>query len=185
MNTDKITIEQIKVGDLKAFEQLFKAYHKPLLVYATTIIKDGDESQDVVQQVFVTVWKNRTSIEIHTSVRAFLYRAVYNACLNKIKQQAVRTSYAKEVQLTNRTATVTETIHQKELQQKIDEAIGQLPDQCGKIFKMSRYDNLKYQEIADNLALSIKTVENQMGKALKLMREKLKEYLPFLILLLK
>jgi RNA polymerase sigma-70 factor, ECF subfamily len=182
VNNDKITIEQFKTGDLAAFELVFKEYHRPLVNYATTIVKDADESEDIVQQVFITVWNKRSTIDIHTSIRSFLYKAVYNACLNKIKQQAVRKNYAKEIQLNHGNVSTDAGIQQKELQQKIDEAIEELPEQCGRIFKMSRFDNLKYQEIADTMTLSVKTVENQMGKALKLMREKLKEYLPYIVL---
>lgn len=160
---------------------IFNQYYQPLVQYGNTFMKDLDEAEDVVQQVFVSVWEKRESTEIHTSLRALLYKAVHNACLNRIKQQKVRRDFAQSEMAGNTEASVADPLQAKELQQKIEEAIGELPEQCAKIFRMSRFEQLKYQEIADQLQLSVKTVENQMGKALKLMRESLKEYLPVLI----
>ncbi|MGV3596214.1 MAG: RNA polymerase sigma-70 factor [Bacteroidota bacterium] len=171
-----------ELKDIKAFEMLFNQYYKPLVNYSFTFLKDPGEAEDVVQQVYINVWQKRDELDIHTSLRAFLYKSVHNACLNRIKQMAVRESYAAD---SMRTATVEHTadvVVAKELKQKIDDAIDQLPEQCGKIFKMSRYGNLKYQQIADTLGISVKTVENQMGKALKILRTELKEYMPLLIL---
>ena len=139
-----------------------------------------------MQQVFIAVWEKRKVMEIHTSFRAMLYKAVYNSCLNRIKHNEVRRNYAKEIKLNSNSFFSQDDIQQKELQEKINNAINQLPEQCGKIFKMSRFEYLKYQEIADKMGLSVKTVENQMGKALKLLRENMKDYLVlFIIVLLK
>jgi RNA polymerase sigma-70 factor (ECF subfamily) len=176
-------LHKVKLGDIEAFESVFKSYYAPLVGYGRTIVKDSDEAEDIVQQVFVSIWEKRTEMEVHTSLRGLLYRSVYNACLNRIKHNKIRMSYARETQLTNSSSFNQEDIRQKELQKKIDDAINSLPEQCGKIFKMSRFDEMKYQEIADKLGLSVKTVENQMGKALKIMRENLKDYLPILVAL--
>lgn len=177
-------IERFKTGDKTAFELIFHEYYKPLVIYVTTILKSRDEAEDIVQQVFVTVWEKKEQLEIHTSLKAFLYRAVYNAAMNKLKQYAVREHYAGEIRSNAGFAQTDDRLQQKELQHKLDEAINDLPEQCARIFKMSRYDQLKYQQIADALDLSVKTVENQMGRALKLLREKLKDYLPLLLLIL-
>lgn len=185
MEQDKEVIEQFRSGNVEAFESVFHAYYKPLVNYAKTILRDTDDAEDIVQQVFIAVWEKRATTEIHTSLRALLYKSVHNACLNRLKQQQVRSGYAKEVIQLHREQGVTEDrVQQKELQQKIEDALDQLPEQCAKIFKMSRFEQLKYQEIADKLGLSVKTVENQMGKALKIMREQLKDYLPFLVMIL-
>lgn len=185
MEQDKEVIHQFRSGNEDAFEQIFHAYYKALVHYAKTILKDMDDSEDIVQQVFVSVWEKRLKIEIHTSLRALLYKSVHNACLNKIKQQQVRSGYAKEViQLHNEQGITQDSIQQKELQHKIEAAMDMMPEQCAKIFKMSRFEQMKYQEIAEALNLSVKTIENQMGKALKIMREQLKEYLPLLIMIL-
>jgi RNA polymerase sigma-70 factor, ECF subfamily len=182
LNTDNIEINKFIKGDIKNFESIFKAYYKALVVYANTILNDIEEAEDRVQQVYIMLWEKRATIEIHTSLRSFLYKAVHNACLNKIKQQNIKTEYAKVIQLSSTVEYKNAILEEKELQKKIEDAIDILPEQCGKIFKMSRFEELKYKEIADTLGLSVKTIENQMGKALKILREQLKEYLPLIII---
>jgi RNA polymerase sigma-70 factor (family 1) len=173
-------------GDLKTFEMVFRDYYKPLVQYGNTLLKDPDETEDVVQQVFVSVWEKRTQLDIHTSIRALLYKAVHNACLNRIKHYKVRAVHAEEWKATQFAGTddASELLQADELNGRIQQAVETMPEQCARIFKMSRFEQLKYQEIADELGLSIKTVENQMGKALKIVREALKDYLPLFILLL-
>lgn len=163
---------------------VFRDYYTPLVRYGNTFLKDTDETEDVVQQVFVSLWEKRTQLDIHTSVRAVLYRAVHNACLNRLKHQKVRKDYAGDFKNTQSDSEQTDALEAAELQERINRAIEGMPEQCARIFKMSRFEQLKYQEIADQLGLSIKTVENQMGKALKIIREALKDYLPLFILFL-
>ncbi len=163
---------------------VFRDYYTPLVRYGNTFLKDTDETEDVVQQVFVSLWEKRTQLDIHTSVRAVLYRAVHNACLNRLKHQKVRRDYAGDWKNTQSDSEQTDVLEAAELQERINCAIEGMPEQCARIFKMSRFEQLKYQEIADQLGLSIKTIENQMGKALKIIREALKDYLPLFILFL-
>lgn len=173
-----------ELRDHGTFELVFSKYYKPLVVYANTFMKDIPESQDIVQQVFVSFWEKRESLQIHTSLNGLLYKAVYNVCLNRIKQQKTRMNHIQEIKMTSSFSTAGERVQEKELEKKIHGAIDRLPEQCAKIFRMSRFEHLKYQEIADKLGLSVKTVENQMGKALKIMRESLKDYITLLILFL-
>lgn len=173
---------ELKTGNLKTFEMIFNQYYQPLVQYGNTIMKDRDEAEDLVQQVFISVWEKRENIEVHTSLRALLYKAVHNACLNRIKQQKVRREHISSPELAQPAHVHTDPLQEKELEHRIEAAISLLPEQCAKIFRLSRFEQLKYQEIADKLGLSVKTIENQMGKALKLMRESLREYLPLLIL---
>lgn len=178
------TIHDFKTGSVETFEKVFHTYYSALVVYAKTILKDPGEAEDIVQQVFIGVWEKRSVMEIHTSLRALLYKSVYNACLNRIKQLNVRNKYAADVRYNLQNTTADEKIQQKELQSRIEQALNLLPEQCGKIFRLSRFEQRKYQEIADELGLSVKTIENQMGKALKIMKEQLKDYLPVLILIM-
>lgn len=161
---------------------VFRDYYKPLVRYGNTFLKDSDEAEDVVQQVFVSLWEKRARLDIHTSMRAMLYKAVQNACLNKIKQVKVRNAYAEDLKAATIPGEVSDPVQVSELNERIQQALESMPEQCGRIFKMSRFEQLRYQEIADQLGLSVKTVENQMGKALKIVREELKDYLPLLIL---
>ncbi len=184
--TDSELVENIRQGDIKSFEQVFKLHGDGLIRYAFTIIKDTDEAQDMVQQLFIILWTKREQIDVNTSLKSYLYKSVYNAGLNKIKQKNVRESYAQYVNYTadGKTPAASHAIENKEIRQAIENAINDLPEQCRIIFRMSKFDLLKYQQIADQLGLSVKTVENQMGKALKHMRIRLSEYLPALIVYL-
>lgn len=177
---------EIKSGQVPAFEMLFKTYYQSLCRYATTYLKDPDEAEEIVQAAFIGIWEKRASISIETSIKSYLYRTVRNSCLNELKHEQVKQKYLSS-KLTEEEKTTSpadqEAIH-VELEEKIRQAIGRLPEQCRLIFTMSRFEELKYQEIADQLNLSVKTVENQMGKALKLMRVHLKEYLPLIAVLM-
>lgn len=174
-------VKRTREGDLDAFEMIFKQYYKPLVAYSNTILKSPDEAEDIVQQLFVGLWDKKNELGSIQSLKSYLYRSVYNASLNRVKQLKVRLEYARDYVSVN-SDSVESPGRQAELQQRIETALNTLPEQCGRIFRMSRFEQLKYQQIADQLGISIKTVENQMGKALKLMREQLKEYLPVLIL---
>jgi RNA polymerase sigma-70 factor (family 1) len=171
----------IKQGDKKAFETVFKTYYQLLCNYACSIIKDMDEAEEVVQNVFYTVWKKREELEID-SVKAYLYRAIHNDCLNKIKHAKIKMSYAQDYKNTTQAGldSSTQLMNAKELSTKIHQAIDSLPEQCGLVFRLNRFENKKYAEIANELGISVKTVENHMGKALKIMRGQLKDYLPLI-----
>ncbi|MBK6840665.1 MAG: RNA polymerase sigma-70 factor [Bacteroidetes bacterium] len=182
VNEDANILQALKKGDGKAYESLFRSYYQRLCSYANTLLNDPDESEEVVQQVFIQVWERREAMEINISIQAYLFKAVRNSCLNKLKHGKVRQIYAEEVTaLAGQSEPASQITLQNELQEQIHRAIESLPEQCRIIFKLSRFDELKYAEIAEHLGISIKTVENQMGKALKVMREKLKDYLPLLI----
>jgi RNA polymerase sigma-70 factor (ECF subfamily) len=154
-----------------------------VLRYCATIIKDSDDAEDIVQQAFFSLWQKKDSISIHTSARAYLYKTVYNASLDFLKHIRVKKKYEKDFPAPD-LYPVDRDNAEKELQEKIRMAISDLPEACGRIFRMSKYDHLKYREIAGKLNISEKTVENQMSKALKLLREALQEYIPLLILLI-
>jgi RNA polymerase sigma-70 factor (family 1) len=182
--TDPDVVAAIRQGDEKAFEQTFRQYYERLCHYACAMLKDEDEAEEVVQHVFFTIWEKRTELEITLSLKSYLYRAVHNHCLNRFKHATVREAHRDySIQFISQSYDpVTEAIHANELEERIEKAISTLPEQCQKAFRMSRFEELKYQEIADHLGISIKTVENQIGKALKILRVELAAYLPALIL---
>ena len=177
-------VEQLAKRNEAAYEQVFKTYFKALHGYACTMLKDETHAEEMVQQVFFKLWDRADKLTIGTSLAAYLYRSVHNECLNFIRHRKVRSSHQLHVAYTIRTATSSDTgkLISKELSAKFQEALNDLPEQCRTIFQMSRFEDLKYREIADKLGLSIKTVENQMGKALRILRVKLIEFLPLLFL---
>jgi RNA polymerase sigma-70 factor (ECF subfamily) len=169
-----------------AFETLFKSHFKRLFAYAITILKEEAAAEEIVQNVFYKIWEKKGRVEIQSSVTAYLYRSVYNDSLNYLKHKKVKASYQSHMtwHAGNASDQATSKVQLSELQQKLDLALRELPEQCRTIFQMSRFEELKYQEIADRLEISVKTVENQMSKALKILRIKLADYLPFLVTLL-
>ncbi|HOZ13572.1 MAG TPA: RNA polymerase sigma-70 factor [Tenuifilaceae bacterium] len=183
---DKNIVDALRQGDEQVFETIFKTYYERLCNYANTILNDMDEAEEMVQGAFLTVWEKHDTLEIHTSVKSYLYRAVHNSCLNRVKHYKVRKTYGDAVK--NQTELLHDDASQdligSELDAIVANAIDSLPDQCKLVFKLSRFENLTYAEIAEQLGISVKTVENHMVKALKVLREKLKDYLPVLIWLL-
>lgn len=167
------------------FEAAFKAHFKALHAYAFTIVRDGMMAEEIVQNVFYKVWKNRETIEINQSLTAYLYRSVYHDGLNHLKHVKVKAAYQSyAAQHMGNTNNAAEKVRVKDLEQKLDVALKELPEQCRTIFQMSRFEELKYRQIAGKLGISVKTVENQMGKALRLLRLKLVDFLPASLIIL-
>nr|WP_233165888.1 RNA polymerase sigma-70 factor [Pedobacter sp. ASV12] len=163
----------------QAFEQLFKTHYKALHAYAHLILKDLDMAEEVVQQLFLKFWEKRELLQVGTSMKAYLYKCVYNDSLNFLKHEKVKLKYHDYTLHTadHLSDSASAKIELGELEIKLREALNELPEQCRTIFQLSRFEELKYREIAEKLNISIKTVENQMGKALRLLRVKLSDFL--------
>ena len=155
-----------------------------MLLYSISIVKDRDDAEDIVQKAFISLWQRMDSVDFHTSARAYLYKSVYHASLDCLKRKKIRKQYEDQVKSGQRVIQAP-TFEEKELSEKIQSAVKELPEQCGRIFKMSRYERLTYKQIAAALHISEKTVENHMSSALKVLRVTLKDYLPALLFLFK
>jgi RNA polymerase sigma-70 factor (ECF subfamily) len=184
--------EQNQNGTLEltepAFEKFFKAYFKSLHSYAFVMLQDESMAEEMVQQVFYRIWIRKEQFRVHTSARAFLYQAVHNECLNYLKHQKHKLSHRNHLLHVNKHQIDDDNagtrLELNELEAELQRAIGSLPEKCRNIFYLSRFEGLKYREIAAELGLSVKTVEAQMSKALKVLRKKLIHFLPILIGLL-
>lgn len=174
---------ELKEGDITAFEMFFKTYYQPLCNYAYSFIQDRDEAEEIVQSAFLSVWEKRDSLDIKISLKSYLYTMVRNTSLNVIKHEKIKQKYVGQALAFNERSHegVAQSVLSSELEERIHKAMQILPEQCRIVFKLSRFEELKYSEIAEHLGISIKTVENHMGKALKIMREQLKDYLPLWI----
>ncbi|MDP4679792.1 MAG: RNA polymerase sigma-70 factor [Cyclobacteriaceae bacterium] len=174
-----IFVSRLRNKDKNAFEIVFNQYYKTLCGYANKYLDDTDVAEEIVQEVFVKFWEKCESIAPDSSIKSYLYRSVHNTCLNHIKHLKVRDNYRQYVMVKMETESYNffDDVEDTNLEKKIYDAIDELPPQCQKIFKLSRFEGLKYQEIADHLGLSIKTIEVQMGKALKVLRQKLRAYI--------
>ena len=168
----------------KDFEALFNDHYSRLCAYAYNFLKEQEGSEEVVQEVFFKLWINRKEIHIESSMESYLYRSVRNASLNLIKHINIREKYKeynrKEIEYSEQINK--DPMNASELELKIRASIDLLPEQRKKIFILSRYEQLKYREIAEQLDISVKTVENQMGKALQFLRKELADYLPLIVL---
>ena len=163
-------------------DHIYLEHYDALHRYAFTILKDDMLAEEMIHQVFLKLLESNTSVTIHTSLKAYLYRAVNHECLNYLKHQKIKRTYRSYVNTTNyHTETPSGQMIYKELEKRIWQAINELPEQRRTIFQLSRFEQLKYAEIASQLGLSIKTIESQMRKALQSLRKKLADYLPILI----
>lgn len=179
------TILELTSDDVE-FDRVYLSHYPALYNYAFTMLADKQLAEEMVHQVFLKMLERNAPVTIHTSIKAYLYRAVNNECLNYIKHQKVKQSHQTYTMNTvnHQTETPANKLQFRELELRLHKAINDLPLQCRIVFQMSRFEELKYAEIAAELGISIKTVENQMGKALKRLRVQLADYLPFILWIL-
>lgn len=190
---ERNVFESFTKGDEKAFEYIFKTYFSYLLNYARQILKDTDAAEEIVESVFLNLWENKSEIKLETSLKSYLFKSVYNHCLNHLKHAQVKERYVlyfkhhvstdSEGNIISADYPISNLI-EKELSEIIEKSIQDLPAQCREVFMMSRYQNLKNEEIAQKLNISVNTVRTQISRALAKLRESLKEYLPLAFLLM-
>jgi RNA polymerase sigma-70 factor, ECF subfamily len=174
MNNDSAILQKIVQGDERSFTEAFDNYYVGLCYYADKIIHDSDESRSLVQQVFVDLWMKRHKLVIEQSLKAYLFTAVKNYSLDYLKHKLVEAKYLNQKQPLPVTYDQ-DLIEEAELNSRINSAIEELPEKCREIFILCRFEELRYSDIALRLGISIKTVEMQMGIALKKLRAKLTE----------
>lgn len=165
-------------GDQAAFRSIYNQYYKYLVVTAFNILGDSDTARDLAQDVFVEIWKKRTSISINASLKSYLRRAVVNKTLNKIKSN--RINFDDPANLPEQVASLhgqDDALHAADLEKIIHKAISALPERCRIIFTLCRLEKLSHKEIAQQLDISTKTVENQMTRALSILRKSLAPYI--------
>ena len=187
INLDNVLLQQMKQGDKKALETLFKTYYSSLVKFARNILKNTEQAEDITQDVFIKIWDKRQDLENITSFKAYLFMAVRNQCFNTLKVNERKNWLDDEPEnyenyMTNH---VEANLNAKDLNGKINEAIELLPEKCKLTFQLSRFENLSYKEIAETMNVSVKTVENQMGKALALLRKSVLPYLNLVVLFYK
>ncbi len=179
---DSSAIARLRDGDFAAFEQLFQLYYKPLLYFACRFVRDHQAAQDIVQEVFLQVWCKRQNLEPNLNIKTYLFTAVKNRSLKHLRHQKVKERYRTEQILLDReNLSPEDLVKNRELQESIEKAVQTLPEKCRLIFCMNRFDRLKYGEIAAILDISIKTVETQMGRSYKRLRNQLHHLLLLLL----
>ncbi len=175
--SDKDLISFLQQDDRRGIEIIFKQYHKRLFKFVFHIIKQHGTSEDIVLEVFSNLWKVRHNLNENVAIKPYLYKAAKNRALNKLRKEDRNQLMAEFPENIHELAMDTnQIIEAKELKHKIRVAINLLPPKCQLIFKLSRFEDMTYAEIAEHLDISIKTVENQMIKALKTIRKYLEAY---------
>ncbi|MEN0002489.1 MAG: RNA polymerase sigma-70 factor [Bacteroidota bacterium] len=175
---EKDWLHLLSTDSEKAMDQLFKSYYAYVCKAVFKIIPDTRTAEDIAQEVFMEIWRKRDRFQIATSLKAYLRRAAVNRSLNYIRDNKIVIA-ATEValQLQAQGPKAQENLETHELQQLIDQSIDQLPERCRLVFVLSRFEQMTYKEIAEQLGISVKTVENQISKALQLLRAALGPYL--------
>ncbi len=175
-SSEQIWLAALRNGDEKALKSIFDQHYPLLIGDIYRILPDEDTCQDLAQEVFVELWKKRASLDIHTSLRAYLRRAAVNRALNHLKIQR-RTQLDDAEKFSDTADTSAHEIALQEQQENLENAlfaaIETLPEKCRAVFSLSRFENLSHKEIAERLGISVKTIENQITKAMKMLREAL------------
>jgi RNA polymerase sigma-70 factor, ECF subfamily len=176
----------IKAGDQKAFGYVVRLYFNTLLLYARSIVYDTETAREIVQDVFMKIWTSREVLAISSSLQSYLYRMVHNLCLDHIrkKQQKFKLSivnYHDDFHMMEEVFSVEDSCNffdhylTEQSEQLLRKGIEELPGQCRDIFILCRYRCLSYQEVAEQLGVSLSTVKTQMARAMTKLRELMKE----------
>ncbi|MAZ93220.1 MAG: RNA polymerase sigma-70 factor [Bacteroidales bacterium] len=180
----KDIISELRNGNKSVFEELYRTNYTPLLYFCIKYVENMDEAEEIVQGVFVKLWEKHSEIQITTSLKSYLHRAVQNSSLNHLNRRKILDKY-----VLSRDPDINTTFHDPhknlenaEIHHIIMTAILELPEKRREIFELSRFEGMKYKSIAKHLSISVKTVENQMTQALKYLRIVLKDHMPALVL---
>lgn len=172
-------VKEIREGNAKAFEELFFEYHGQLIGFANTIIKSKEYARDIVQDVFLNIWRNREDWEIHFSLKVYLYQSVRNQALNLLEKQKTRQRLNENLQREIENSSFNESTyshlsgHELKLLKRIWELAEEMPERRRLVFELNRKHGLSYKEISKVLNISGKTVENHLGQAIQFIRSKI------------
>lgn len=167
-----INLSAIKRIDINNFEQIFRNFYSPLCIYANSFVRNNNVSEEIVQEIFYNLWKKRKTFQLKLSLKSYLYRAVQNNSLLYLQHLKVEDKYIDFVKndLSVYHSNPEKELEFSELSNIIEDTLNSLSERSATIFQMSRYEGLKYEEIASKLQISIKTVESNISKVLKILR---------------
>jgi RNA polymerase sigma-70 factor, ECF subfamily len=176
---DRQLLARLRAGDSLAFDVIFRANYALLVRVAESMLRDRATAEEIAQDVMLELWRRRESLDVKESVRGYLLQATRNRSLNAIRHRAIeRRSEPHLAEGVARLPPTDAAARESEIEVAIQAAVADLPERCRQVFELSRVEGLKYLEIAERMGISVKTVEVQMGKALRVLRERLKPWLP-------
>lgn len=179
MLNDLLLLKKIREGDIKTFEDIFRRYYSPLLFFSVSITGRIDVAEEIIQDLFYVLWKERENLQIIRSLKGYLYGAVRNRSLQYCEHRRITENYKESVCALGIEITdldPQENLEYKELEEIVKKTMEKMPDRRLRIFKMHRFESRKYLEIAELLSLSVKTVEAEISKALKALRKEIEFY---------
>jgi RNA polymerase sigma-70 factor (ECF subfamily) len=180
MQDELYLLAGLKQGNKEAFSLLFKAYYKDLVLFGRSFLPDRVACEDIVQSVFLKLWNDHATLHITSSLKSYLLKSVYNACLDEVRHRNIIQKHEAYSSYANNILNEVDTenyILYSDLQKHLHKILKRMPELYREAFILSRKDGLKYREIAEKLHISERTVEVRMSKAIELLRKYLKEFL--------
>ncbi len=176
--SDGELMQELKAGNMIAFDFLYKKYSKRLYKFGYTILKSQEDAENLLQDVFLCLWENRFKIEKDSSVKYYLFTVTYNTAISLLRKKAKESQFIEYLQTLqdNTVMSVDVELEYNELTAKLDEIINDLPVRQKEVYLLHKVEGLKYHEVAERLNISINTVENHMSRALKTIRGKIGNY---------
>lgn len=174
-HTDEALLDMLQDGDQRAFKALYDRYWTPLWSYAVNAMADDDEAEDILQELFMSIWEKRTTLHINTSLKAYLYRAVLNRVIDRIDRSKYRKTYLDDLKRTydEGTYSTEHILFEKELTERVEACVNQMPPKMRTIFSLSRFERMNHQQISDYLNVSRENVNRQIKNALILLKRNL------------
>jgi len=182
---EETLIDRLKNNDVTAFELLFRFYYSGLVVFASQFTFDLHESEDIVQNFYIRLWEKRSNIKSTDSLKSYFYQSVKNSCLNFLKHQKIKEQSINDLlSLSENNLLYDPDLYiASELQERVKRCVDTLPLRNREVFKMSRFDGLKNDEIAEKLNISQRTVETHISNSIRILKVELKDYAGLILLL--
>mgnify|MGYP000403610787 CR=1 FL=1 len=176
--SEKNIILKVNKGDLNAFKDVYTHYSGMMYIFFSRKVKNEEDANDLVQELFIRLWKNKASIDASKPLKPYLYKVATNLAIDHLRKKVTLTN---TIVYDNEEEGEVVLAEGFDVSDRINEEIARLPKQQREVFCLSRYENLKYKEIAETMNLSVKTVENHIGRALKTLRKNLSDLMIFIL----
>jgi len=175
---DEDLMMEIKAGNMLAFDLLYKKYCGRIYKFGYSLLKSKEEAENLLQEVFLSLWEHRFNVENNASVKSFLFTVTYNSAISFLRKKAKDNEFFKYLKSLQEPSDVPVDValNYRELETRLEEIINGLPQRQKEIYLMHKVEGLKYAEIAERLSLSVNTIENHMARALRTIRDKLGSY---------
>jgi RNA polymerase sigma-70 factor (ECF subfamily) len=178
---EKELLLSLSTGDEEAFKFIYQKYWQPLFLSAYNVLKNREACEDIIQEIFIQLWRKRGTLNVTSSLSAYLFTATRYQVFHYIKKSVGRQELFEDLEERFSTDALDIPLYVKELQERINIAVADLPEKCRDIYRLSREHQLSYKAIAEHLQISPKTVENQLSIALKKLRDALGDFVLFFL----